>query len=64
MQEQEHTVPAEDAPLGDEELRRVTALGAVTAAGGRHPIHCLTIIGRWRGIIRCRPSIRLPSTSM
>ena len=49
MQEQEHTVPAEDAPLGDEELRRVTALGAVTAAGGRHPIHCLTIIGQVEG---------------
>ena len=49
MQEQEHTVPAEDAPLADEELRRVTALGAVTAAGGRHPIHCLTIIGQVEG---------------
>ena len=33
--------------------------GEVVPHNAKHLIHCLTVIGRWRGIMFCRPRIRL-----
>lgn len=39
----------EERSLADEKLEQIKEIGSITAAGGRHCIHCMTVIGQIEG---------------
>ena len=66
LDEEQNDGDEEEGQQGQGENRsdQIYYSGSVTPEGGRHKIHCLTIIGQVEGHYILPPRTKLPNTSM